>query len=115
MGGQERCCRGGGVPEMARGLVQWVGRNQGCNGGHGDGGDDGGGLGKGDGEGEKTGTAQPLNRREWDLQGCRRVQDGGGFRDQGRRRRAGGDGDLVDRRAMSASGGQCRRRPLEKQ
>eukprot|EP00977_Amphora_coffeiformis_P000152 scaffold44_cov152-Amphora_coffeaeformis.AAC.4 len=33
MGGQERFCKGGGVPEMARGLVQWVGRNQGCKGG----------------------------------------------------------------------------------
>eukprot|EP00977_Amphora_coffeiformis_P026004 scaffold23562_cov114-Amphora_coffeaeformis.AAC.2 len=42
MGGQERFCRGGGVPGMARGLVQWVGRNQGCNGRHGDGVDDGG-------------------------------------------------------------------------
>eukprot|EP00977_Amphora_coffeiformis_P024665 scaffold16620_cov279-Amphora_coffeaeformis.AAC.1 len=42
MGGQERCCKGGGVPGTAREVVQWVGRNQGCNGRHGDGVDDGG-------------------------------------------------------------------------
>eukprot|EP00977_Amphora_coffeiformis_P014132 scaffold3875_cov102-Amphora_coffeaeformis.AAC.3 len=42
MGGQERFCKGGGVSEMARGWIQWVGRNQGCDGGHGDGVDDGG-------------------------------------------------------------------------
>eukprot|EP00977_Amphora_coffeiformis_P019007 scaffold6846_cov104-Amphora_coffeaeformis.AAC.2 len=36
MGGQERFCKGGGVPEVGRGLVQWVARNQGCRGGDGD-------------------------------------------------------------------------------
>eukprot|EP00977_Amphora_coffeiformis_P000268 scaffold79_cov145-Amphora_coffeaeformis.AAC.9 len=45
MGGQERFCKGGGVPERARGLVKGVGRNQGCNGGHGDS-VDGGGKGR---------------------------------------------------------------------
>eukprot|EP00977_Amphora_coffeiformis_P023929 scaffold14721_cov185-Amphora_coffeaeformis.AAC.1 len=33
MGGQERFCKGGGVSEMARGWIQWVGRDQGCKGG----------------------------------------------------------------------------------
>eukprot|EP00977_Amphora_coffeiformis_P020013 scaffold7800_cov99-Amphora_coffeaeformis.AAC.1 len=92
MGGLERVCRGGGVPEMARGLVQWVGRNQGCDGGHSDGVDDGG---------AKIANREGSAGREW---------RGRGDRGWWERRRAGGDGDLVVDGDLGGDGGAVRRR-----